>query len=152
MIAFREIRRFQPRQTGSFRAWLSRIAERRLFDAIKAERASRPKIRRGENVVVENDNEYRAGCDGRMRWEKEILSVDSVYVISGNVDLETGYIRHSGSVLVMGDKVPGLWIEIFLCQNCAFGTNDEHGDYNLGELLSKVEGRQQREATNDDGA
>jgi RNA polymerase sigma-70 factor (ECF subfamily) len=41
VIAFREILRFQPRQPGSFGAWLSRISERRLFDAIKAERAAK---------------------------------------------------------------------------------------------------------------
>lgn len=60
--------------------------------------------------------------------------------------------RPEEAVLVMGDKIPGLWIEIFLCQNCALGTNDKHGDYNLGELLSKVEGRNNQEADNDDGA
>jgi hypothetical protein len=54
--------------------------------------------------------------------------------------------RPEEAVMVMGDKSPSLWTEIFLCQDCALGMNDEHGDYNLGELLSKVEHRKQREA------
>ncbi len=60
--------------------------------------------------------------------------------------------RSEEAVLVMGDKVTGLWTEIFLCQDCALGMNDDHGDYNLGELLVKVEERKKREAKHDDGA
>ncbi|RMF75694.1 MAG: sigma-70 family RNA polymerase sigma factor [Planctomycetota bacterium] len=41
VIVFREIRRFQWRGAGSFYAWVATIAERRLFDAIKAERAAK---------------------------------------------------------------------------------------------------------------
>ncbi len=39
LCAFRDIPSFQPRGRGAFYRWLARIAENRLLDAIKAERA-----------------------------------------------------------------------------------------------------------------
>ncbi len=39
LCAFRDIPSFQPRGPGAFYRWLARIAENRLLDAIKAERA-----------------------------------------------------------------------------------------------------------------
>ncbi len=39
LCAFRDIRSFQPRGCGAFYRWLESIAEHRLLDAIKAERA-----------------------------------------------------------------------------------------------------------------
>ncbi|HKQ48043.1 MAG TPA: RNA polymerase sigma factor [Phycisphaerae bacterium] len=41
VIVFREIRSFLPRGPGSFYAWLEKIAENRLFDMIKAQRAAK---------------------------------------------------------------------------------------------------------------
>ena len=57
--AFLRIRQFTPQETGSFLAWLTRIAENNLRDSIRAlERAKRPSPRRrigespGEDSVV----------------------------------------------------------------------------------------------------
>ncbi len=47
LCAFRDIRSFQPRGRGAFYRWLERIAEHRLLDAIKAERA----VKRGGGRV-----------------------------------------------------------------------------------------------------
>ena len=41
MIVFSKIGTFQPRGPGAFHRWLSRIAENRLFDAIRSERADK---------------------------------------------------------------------------------------------------------------
>jgi hypothetical protein len=50
---------------------------------------------------------FTAVSDGRFRWEEPYVAVDEVYVIEGNVNLETTNIEHPGAVVVEGDVEPG---------------------------------------------
>ena len=68
-------------------------------------------IRVGSNVRVEDQEDgstaYYATFDGRIRWADGVLAVDDVYVIKGNVGLETGNIDHPGAVVIEGDIQAG---------------------------------------------
>ncbi|HOF39039.1 MAG TPA: FapA family protein [Candidatus Hydrogenedentes bacterium] len=61
-------------------------------------------VRCGTNVEVSEDGiEYRATRSGRVRYSRQVLSVDRVYIIDGNVGLASGNIDHTGAVFVEGD-------------------------------------------------
>ena len=47
--------------------------------------------------------EYYADCNGRVRYADGTVAVDDVYVIKGDVSLETGNITHTGTLMVEGD-------------------------------------------------
>ncbi len=59
--------------------------------------------------------------------------------------------RTEDAVVILGEKIPTMWNQIFLCQDCALGMNDEAPDYNLGQLLSKIEERTEKEVESDGG-
>jgi len=77
---------------------------------IPVRRPRRARVRRGPNVRVEEDENvlrFYAETDGRLRWASGLLAVDAVYTIEGDVGLETGYIEHPGSMVVMKDVLSG---------------------------------------------
>jgi uncharacterized protein (DUF342 family) len=81
---------------------------------VSPEKARAARMTVGENVRVEkgdNFDSYYAECEGRVRWALNMLAVDDVYEIAGDVGLETGHIKHSGVVLVRGDVRPGSRVE-----------------------------------------
>lgn len=79
-----------------------------MGNPIRVPQPRRARIRAGEQVEVgEGGLQYFATCTGRVRWAREVLSVDSVYEIEGNVGLETGDISHDGAVVVRGDILDG---------------------------------------------
>ncbi len=72
----------------------------------------KPSIHAGSNVDRgENQYEFYATASGRIRWSHNVLAIDEVYVIPGNIDLETGDIDHPGAVVVKKDILPGSRLE-----------------------------------------
>lgn len=73
------------------------------------------RVRCGKGVV-ETDEEngvkiFTAQIAGRIRFTDNTLSVDDVYIIKGNVNLETGNISHTGTLQIDGDVELGASIE-----------------------------------------
>ncbi|MFO7653164.1 MAG: FapA family protein [Candidatus Krumholzibacteriia bacterium] len=85
-----------------------------LGDAITVREPARVRLRTGKNVreeSVEGALHYVAELAGRLRYQDDTLSVDEVYVIRGDVSLETGHVRHTGAVSVEGDVHTGARLE-----------------------------------------
>ncbi|MCP4292538.1 MAG: DUF342 domain-containing protein [bacterium] len=81
---------------------------------IPVTKPSKEKLRAGKNVTtVEEDGyvAYIATCDGRIRQQDGTVTVDDLYVIKGDVNLETGNIVHTGAVMIQGDVCGGASIE-----------------------------------------
>ncbi len=72
------------------------------------------KLRSGKGVRQIDEGgwlAYYAEMAGRIRYQDETLVVDDVYVIKGDVSLETGNIQHTGTVHIEGDVKTGATIE-----------------------------------------
>lgn len=72
------------------------------------------KLRSGKGVRQIDEGQwlaYYADVPGRIRYQDEALVVDDVYIIKGDVSLETGNIKHTGMVHVEGDVKAGATIE-----------------------------------------
>ncbi len=81
---------------------------------IPVTKPSNVKLRSGKNIrLVEGEqyNSYHATCNGRVRFSDGTVAIDDVYVISGNVNLESGNIVHTGAVMIQGDVASGATIE-----------------------------------------
>ena len=75
---------------------------------VAASKPRRVKVRAGKNVRVdETGYVYTATQNGRVRCADDALSVDEVYVVAGNVGLETGHIDHPGALEVKGNIEAG---------------------------------------------
>ncbi len=62
------------------------------------------RIRTGKNVRFEEaTHTYEADRDGRVRFIGNVLSVDEVYTVTGDVGLATGNIDHPGALEVQGN-------------------------------------------------
>lgn len=82
-----------------------------LGNRIPAAKPKPVRIRCGMNVKASDDGyEFHATAKGRVRYSKHVLSVDRVYVINGNVGLETGNIDHPGALFIEGDVEAGARI------------------------------------------
>lgn len=81
-------------------------------NVVRVRKPRRCKIRAGENVEADAAGlSYFATVAGRIRWHKEVLSVDRIFEVQGDVGLETGDISHEGAVLVHGDILQGSRLE-----------------------------------------
>ncbi len=73
------------------------------------------RLRAGANVRTEPREAGRAALiatlDGRVRLASGAVTVDNVYLVNGNVGLQTGHIVHRGAVVVKGDMEPGSRID-----------------------------------------
>jgi uncharacterized protein (DUF342 family) len=81
---------------------------------IPVEHPDRIKMKAGANVREEEHPKglyFYAIAAGRVRWLDEVLAVDDVYTIEGDVGLETGDIIHPGAVLIEGDLLSGSQVE-----------------------------------------
>ncbi|MGD9546266.1 MAG: FapA family protein [Candidatus Krumholzibacteriia bacterium] len=81
---------------------------------IPVEKPLRARIRPGKGVreePTEGGLHIHAAMDGRIRFTDGILSVDEVYIIKGNVSLETGNLRHTGTIQIEGDILEGATVE-----------------------------------------
>ena len=83
-----------------------------MGNLVRVPQPRRCKIRTGENVEAgEAGLNYFATLAGRIRWCQELLSVDKVFDIEGDVGLGTGDVSHDGAVLVHGDILQGSRLE-----------------------------------------
>jgi uncharacterized protein len=83
-----------------------------LGKTIRARKPKRCRIRLGTNIRVDEDTHaHYSTIDGRIRWNNDMLSVDDLYEISGDVGLETGDFSHTGAVLIQRDVLEGARIE-----------------------------------------
>ena len=75
---------------------------------IRVRRPRTVRIRAGDNVRLDESEMtlYATAC-GRIRWASESLSVDTVYVIDGCVDLKSGNVHHRGAVKIAKDVREG---------------------------------------------
>lgn len=81
---------------------------------IPVSKPEKVKLRSGKNVrtaETETGVEYYSTCNGRVRLADGTVSVDDLYVIKGNVGLETGNIQHTGAVMIQGDIAEGAVVE-----------------------------------------
>ncbi len=81
---------------------------------IPVAKAEKAKLRAGKHVQtkeVEGGLHYIATCNGRVRHMDGMISVDDVYVIKGDVSLDTGNIHHTGAVMIQGDVGCGATVE-----------------------------------------
>ncbi|MCP4572189.1 MAG: DUF342 domain-containing protein [bacterium] len=73
------------------------------------------KLRAGKHTIETQAEDgvrvITAECDGRLRHAKDTVQVDDIYVIKGDVSLETGNIHHKGAVTIHGDVRSGAVIE-----------------------------------------
>jgi len=85
----------------------------------------------GENVRFDtNKNAYYAEINGRVRLINNVLSVDEVYIVEQDVDITTGNISHTGTVVVNRDVLSGAKIE-------ADGNIEVHGTIENAEIRTK---------------
>lgn len=88
-----------------------------VFDLpIPVRKPKAEKLRPGKNVTSEDlpdgSRRFVATCDGRVQFAVGTVSVDDVYIIKGNVSLETGNVYHTGSVQIQGDIKAGAIIDV----------------------------------------
>lgn len=80
---------------------------------LKPEIGKAVKLRPGPNVVWDEDQKgFKAKCSGRVKLNGEVLDVENIYRINGNVGKETGNITHSGQLLVNGDVDSNYKLEV----------------------------------------
>ena len=82
---------------------------------IPVDKPDKVRVRCGKGVIEEEIADevrtFTAEISGRVRFTDNTLSVDDVYIIKGNVSLETGNIRHTGTLQIDGDVETGASIE-----------------------------------------
>lgn len=63
-------------------------------------------IETGENVVAEKGEDgitrLLAACDGMLNYDKKKISIQNQHIIKGNVGVETGNVKFTGSVMITG--------------------------------------------------
>lgn len=73
------------------------------------------RLRAGANVRTEpreaGQSALVATLDGRVRLASGAVTVDNIFLVNGNVGLQTGHIVHRGAVVVKGDMEPGSRID-----------------------------------------
>lgn len=85
----------------------------------------------GANVRLDtNKNAYYAEINGRVLLTNNILSVNEKYIVEEDVDITTGNITHTGSVVVNRDVLSGAKIE-------AEGNIEVHGTIENAEIQTK---------------
>nr|MEE4268589.1 FapA family protein [Candidatus Krumholzibacteria bacterium] len=81
---------------------------------IPVTKPAKVKLRCGKGVRSEETADgvaYFSNVDGRVRYTDGTVAVDDLFTVKGNVNLETGNIRHAGAVLIQGDVEAGATIE-----------------------------------------
>jgi len=82
---------------------------------IPVEKAHKERLRAGKGVHTEDQGEdavrFVAEISGRLRLCDGTVAIDEVFTIKGNVGLETGNVRHPGTVIVLGDIEAGCHVE-----------------------------------------
>jgi len=66
----------------------------------------------GKNTWIAEDGlTMFSSIDGFAYWENDLLNIDNIYQIKGNVDYHTGNIRANGTVVIEGDVRSGFRVE-----------------------------------------
>lgn len=66
----------------------------------------------GKNTVISEDGlSLFAACNGRILREKDLLSVENILAIEGDVDYSTGNIDFNGDVAIGGDVLTGFRVK-----------------------------------------
>ena len=87
----------------------------------------------GENVRLDtNKNAYCAQISGRVRLINNVLSVNEMYIVEEDVDITTGNISHTGTVVVNRDVLSGAKIE-------ADGNIEVRGTIENAEIRTKAD-------------
>ena len=68
-------------------------------------------LRAGQNVyTVQKGSFFYAKADGHVRLDKDMISVWNVFVVNGNVGIQSGNIKFNGDILVKGNVQNGFQI------------------------------------------
>ncbi|MGR3301373.1 MAG: FapA family protein [Candidatus Scalindua sp.] len=87
----------------------------------------------GDNVRLDtNKNAYYAEINGRVLLFNNVLSVNEKYIVEEDVDITTGNIAHTGTVVVNRDVLSGAKIE-------AEGNIEVHGTIENAEIRTKAD-------------
>ncbi|MFQ5685789.1 MAG: DUF342 domain-containing protein [Candidatus Scalindua sp.] len=87
----------------------------------------------GDNVRLDTGkNAYYAQINGRVHLTNNVLSVKEKYIVEEDVDMTTGNISHTGTVVVNRDVLSGAKIE-------ADGNIEVHGTIENAEIRSKAD-------------
>ena len=79
---------------------------------VKVSRAKKVDLRGGPHVAWDGEEKgYRANCAGRVKLVGELLDVDEVLHIRGDVCNEIGNIKHNGQLLIEGNVESDFKIE-----------------------------------------
>jgi uncharacterized protein (DUF342 family) len=85
----------------------------------------------GDNVRLDtNKNAYYSTINGRVIFFNNVLSVNEKYIVEEDVDITTGNISHTGTVVVNRDVLSGAKIE-------ADGNIEVHGTIENAEIRTK---------------
>ncbi|MFH1845686.1 MAG: FapA family protein [bacterium] len=86
-----------------------------LGQTIKVGKPKKAGLRTGPNILKQTSDDgvddYFAAISGRLRWVDGTLSVDPLFVVNGDVGLETGNIKHPGMIEITGDVRAGARVE-----------------------------------------
>jgi uncharacterized protein len=81
---------------------------------IPVDKPLKVRLRNGKGVRMEEDEagvqRFYALCNGRVRYQDGTATVDDVFIVKGDVDLEQGNINHTGTVQIDGDVKTGATI------------------------------------------
>ncbi len=81
-------------------------------EAIEYKKGKVSDIKPGPNTVLSEDKtQLLANIDGCVELKGQLVSVNEVYVIKGDVDSSTGNIDCSGSVMIQGDVLEGFIVK-----------------------------------------
>lgn len=103
-------------------------------------------VKEGANVAVSEDGaEFVATMDGSPKFAGGVLSVDPVYVVSGDVDYSTGNINFSGALEIKGNIQDGFVVKadgnITVGQNVQAAEVISGGDVVvMGGIINRKEG------------
>jgi uncharacterized protein len=85
-----------------------------LGDEVPVPKPTSVRLRAGKGVRTEEQQDrvlYQASTVGRIHLKDGTVSVDEVYMIRGDVGLETGNIEHNGTLVIQGDVKENVRIE-----------------------------------------
>lgn len=85
-----------------------------LDEKIPVDKPARARLRCGKGVSegpAPGGSVFRAATSGRIRLTDGTVSVDEILMVKGDVSLETGNLRHSGTIQIEGDVRDGATIE-----------------------------------------
>ncbi len=88
------------------------VSGKNVFGENLIEKGSDVNFPLGKNTRISEDGlTMYSSIDGHAYWENDLLHIDNIYQIKGNVDYHTGNIRSNGIVIIDGDVRSGFRVE-----------------------------------------